>query len=113
MGKAVKTSITIGLDNPDCGMDMMMDLECKKMLLTEDQLTQKPCCENKHQVAQLSENAKIQSSTINANPVFTVAFVHAFMHPLVIADHKLVDYTDYAPPIPDKSVQVLLQTFLI
>ena len=108
-GKAVKTSFTLGLHNPDCGMDM----ECEKVPSKEYQFAQKPCCENQHQVIQLDENLKIKSSTINTNPVFFVAFVHTFVRPLFFADQKLVHYTDYSPPLPDKDVQVLFQTFLI
>lgn len=111
-GEAVKKSFSLGLHNPDCGM-AIMEVECEKAPSKEDQLTKKPCCENQHQVIQLDKNAKIQSTTINANPIFVVAFIHAFIQPIFYADQKLVHHTDYSPLIPDKDIQVLFQTFLI
>lgn len=112
-GRAVKTSFTLGLHNPDCGM-AMMEQGCDAEPTSNDtQVKAKPCCENRHQILQLDENADIKSSTVNTNPVFFVAFVHAFVQALIFADQKLIHNTDYSPPIPDKDIQVLFQTFLI
>jgi hypothetical protein len=111
-GKAVKTSFSIGLHNPDCGM-ANMDEVCEFKPLSEDQLEPKPCCENQHQVLHLDENAKVSSASIGLNPVFFIAFVHVLLEPNIFADQAFVHYTHYTPPIPDKDIQVLFQAFLI
>jgi len=111
-GEAVKSTFTLGLHNPDCGM-AMMEMECEKVPSKEDQLTKKPCCENHHQLLQLDENADIQAFSIEVNSVFFVAFIDAFVQPVLFADQSLVHTSYYPPPAPDKDIQVLFQTFLI
>lgn len=111
-GEAVKTSFSIGLHNPDCGM-ADMDRDCETIPSTEEQIKSKPCCENQHQLLQLDENADVQATSVEVNPVFFVTFVHSFVQPILFADQSLVHNTYYSPPIPDKDIQVLFQTFLI
>lgn len=90
-----------------------MDNSCERKPSKEHQLTQKPCCENQHQVLLLDENATTQFASVNSNPVFVAAFVHVFVRPLFLADQALTTFVDYSPPLPDKDIQVLFQTFLI
>lgn len=111
-GEAVETSFSIGLHNPDCGMPDM-DRDCETIPYTEEQIKSKPCCENQHQLLHLDENADVQATSVEFNPVFFVAFIHSFVQPVLFADQSLVDNTYHSPPIPDKDIQVLFQTFLI
>lgn len=111
-GEAVETSFSIGLHNPDCGMPDM-DRECESIPSKEKQIKQKPCCENQHQLLQLDENADVQITSIEVHPVFLVAFIHSFVQPVLFADQSLIHNTYYSPPIPDRDIQVLFQTFLI
>lgn len=112
-GKAVKTSFSIGLHNPDCGM-AETEPGCGEIPAQQgNEINQKPCCENTHQVIQMDEDADISSSKVSINPAFVIAFTHAFVHALLYADPTLVHNTDYVPPIPDRDIQVLFQSFLI
>ncbi len=111
-GEAVETSFSIGLHNPDCGMDNM-DEACEANLPIEEQIMPQPCCENQHQLMQLDENAAIQSLTVSTNFVFLVAFIHAFVQPILFADQSFTQNAFYDTPLPDKDIQVLFQTFLI
>ncbi|GAB3338570.1 hypothetical protein GCM10027429_23910 [Marivirga atlantica] len=111
-GEAVETSFSIGLHNPDCGM-ADMDGDCKKEPSSEEQVNPKPCCENQHEVLQLDENANLQAFSVDVNPVFFVAFIHTYIQPVLFTDQAFVHNTYYSPPIPDKDIQVLFQTFLI
>ena len=109
----VKTSFTIGLHNPDCGM-AKMDQVCVDVLSTEYHLSKKSCCDNQHQILQLDENVNIKTGKISVNPIFFVSFIHSFTQPLFFAEHTLAHSADYYPPIPDwGDMQVLFQTFLI
>lgn len=111
-GEPVKTSFTLGLHNPDCGM-AKMEKKCGDMPANADQLSEKPCCENQHQMLQLDEDLKIQSSKTSINPVFVIAFVQVFAQQFSFVDQTFVPFIDYSPPLPDKNIQVLFQTFLI
>ena len=111
-GEAVETTFTLGLGNPDCGM-AKMEQPCQDMPSDQEQVKPKPCCENKHQVIQTDDTAKIQSSSPVINPVFFAAFVQVFIQPIVFADKSQTQLSDYSPPLPEKDVQVLFQTFLI
>lgn len=68
-GEAVETSFSIGLHNPDCGMPDM-DRDCETIPYTEEQIKSKPCCENQHQLLHLDENADVQATSVEFNPVF-------------------------------------------
>jgi hypothetical protein len=112
-GIAVKSSLSVGLHNPDCGMSKM-DGACESTLpLDEEIVKSKPCCENQHQLIQLDENAELKSLSFGLNPVFFVAFVQFFVHSILFPFQNLIQNAYYPPPIPDKDIQILFQTFLI
>ena len=111
-GKAMETSFSIGPQNLDCGMSDM-EKECESIPSKEKQIKQKPCCENQHQLLQLDENADVQITSIEVHPVFLIAFIHSFVQPVLFADQFPIHNTYYSPPIPDRDIQVLFQTFLI
>lgn len=111
-GKAVETTFTLGLGNPDCGMEDM-EQECENMPSEEEQIKAKPCCENHHQVIQTDDIAKTQPSTSVVNPLFFTAFVQVFIQPLFFVDKRQSEYSEYPPPFFERDVQVLFQTFLI
>ena len=77
-GKVVKSSISIGLAEIDCGMKKE-ETDCNSDLPTKDQLNSNPCCQNLHEVFQLEENIDIQNSEKPVNSVFVFAFIHSFI----------------------------------
>ena len=111
-GEAVETSFSIGLHNPDCGMDNM-DEACETNPPIEEQIMPQPCCTNQHQLMQLDENADIQTLTITTHFVFLAAFIAVFVQPVIITDQTFTQYINYRASLPDKDIQVLFQTFLI
>lgn len=111
-GEAVKTSFSLGIQNPDCGMENR-DEGCESNSHAEKQNKPSPCCENQHQMLQLDENIDLKSSSIVINPVFFIALIHAFVQPLIFTEQDFNQSSLYSPTIPDKNIQVLYQTFLI
>jgi hypothetical protein len=111
-GEAVKTSFTIGLHNPNCGMPDM-DEKCQVLPLSEAQLKPKPCCENQHQLVHLDDIVDFPSSNISFNPTFTHAFVKAFLQPISTVEQTFIRRTDFLHALPDKELEVLFQSFLI
>lgn len=111
-GQAVESKLVFGHESLDCGMQKMNEV-CEIDSSQSEHLKSKPCCENEYQTLQLDENVKSQSNVKLTNPVFLVAFVHAFIKRLVFNDQAPVQFADYTPPLPDEDIQVLFQTFLI
>lgn len=111
-GEAVETSFSIGLHNPDCGMDNR-DEACEGNLPIEEQIRPQPCCQNQHQLMQLDENADTKTLTITTKFVFLAAFIAVFVQPDLIADQTFTQNNNYRAPLPDKDIQVLFQTYLL
>jgi len=111
-GKAVETSFSIGLHNPSCGMEEMNG-ECETAPSPQGHIKATPCCANEHLVLQLDDDVDICAPAVSSSLVFFTAFVHAFVHPLIDLEQTADHSPYYLPPISEKDVQVLLQTFLI
>ena len=111
-GKAVETTISLGLGNPNCGMEGM-DQDCNNIPTEEERIDAEPCCENQHQVMQTDDMAKSQPSFSSINPLFVAAFVQVFIEHLILTDSRNTGFAYYSPPLAEKDVQVLFQTFLI
>lgn len=111
-GKAVKTSFSIGLHNPSCGMEEM-DGKCETTPSSQDHLKTTPCCANEHMVLQLDDDVDICAPAVSPNLIFFTAFVRAFVLPEIDVEQTADLSPYYLPPISEKDVQVLLQTFLI
>jgi len=108
-GEAVETSVTLGLDNLNCGMASMEE-PCEN---NQQQVKSEACCDNTHNILQIDEDYEFNSAQINLNPIFITALIHSFVQPLIFSEQKHIQYKAYEPPIPNKDVQVLFQTFLI
>lgn len=111
-GRAVKTSLSIGLHNLDCGM-ATMDQKCGSDHSGEGQIQQKPCCENQHQVFKMDDTVDVKPITTVVYPTFFTAFIHTFVQPLFFEGEAVTHSSYHPPPIPDKDFQVLFQVFLI
>ncbi len=109
-GKVVETSFSIGFHNPDCGME---DMDCDFIPSTEKQLKQKPCCENQHHLVQGDETTNILLSDSNISSLFLITFFHSFIDPISVNDEAILNTPYFPPPLPEKDIQVLFQTFLI
>lgn len=111
-GEAVKTTFSLGLGNPDCGMEDVYK-DCENLPSEQEQVSPKPCCENQHQVLQTDDIAKTQQISYGVNPVLFSALVRTFTPPAIFSDKGQKTYAEYSPPFPERDVQVFFQTFLI
>jgi len=111
-GQAVKSSFTLGLHQPDCGM-ADMDRECQSDRGDQEQVQNTPCCENEHQILQLDENVDLPTAPTMVNPIFISAFVYAFVQPPIFTEKDQVHSLYYPPLVPDRDTQALFQTYLI
>lgn len=112
-GKAVKRSISLGFEHLDCGMDQTKRA-CSVTDNQEDKLQSKPCCENQHELFQLSDEVTAQhQNDLQLNKTFVAAFIHTFVVQLFSYGETTPNLPYYSPPELKQDVQVLFQTFLI
>jgi len=111
-GEAVKTLMSVGFHQLNCEMPMMI---AKSDTSTGNTIHSKPCCENVHFDLKLKDEFQTKSTLDNINPVFLLAFTHVFVEPIFFVSSKkeVKHYALYLPPIPDKDIRVLFQSFLI
>ena len=110
--EALMTSLSLGLEHTDCGMDNM-DEPCETKSISDLQLVSEKCCEDQLQILQLDENIEVLSSSTKVNYIVFVTFVHTFGQSLLFSDQLTAQNIDFTFPTPEKDAQILFQTFLI
>ena len=111
-GKAVKTSISLGQDDLDCGM-ANMDTPCKDQPKSPT-IKRKNCCEN--QYTQISIEDDYNNPAVVKAPVdfqFVAVFVVTYFNLYSFNASTEAEYTGYSPPLLDLDIPVLIQSFLI
>ena len=113
-GKAVKTKLMVGHESLSCNIEDM-EMSCNDSDTENKDLSfaKLPCCENQYQTFSLSDDfVKIAAET-NLNIDFVV--VLAYISPDDILSPKTTHhkFADYPPPLLEKEIQVLFQSFLI
>ncbi|PIB34931.1 hypothetical protein BFP72_05745 [Reichenbachiella sp. 5M10] len=106
-GKAVESSMGLGLVTLDCGM-METPQPCASMEWTPTQ----NCCDNSHLSYEIEDD--YQEAGIAAFIVLDFVYVLAFtFHAFGSIQSEAASHIDYAPPILQRDSQVLFQSFLI
>lgn len=110
-GHAVKSKLVFGDKTLDCGMNKM-DTSCETDLGTTT-IKQKSCCENQYMSLDVEDDFQrtIAQPRIDVNFVFT--FVYTYFELLTSNFQQEAAFGDYSPPLRNRNVQVLFQTFLI
>ena len=111
-GKAVKTSIMLGQEDLSCGMTEM-ELSCEKHPESPT-VTSKSCCENQYVQFEIEDD--YNSSTIVETPVqidFVAAFIISYINLYSFDASAEAEYLNYAPPLLDLDIPVLIQSFLL
>ena len=108
-GKAVETSLSIGIDRLTCGMP----LSKKTPLPSESSFQAKPCCEDQHEIVELDGDAESTSATSLISVPFLVAYSAAFIQSTLFVTAHNTHFPYDSPPIPKQDTQVLFQSFRI
>ena len=112
-GKAVKSSISFGHDNLDCGMAKMDEEKCGK----EDhqqRITKKGCCENKYTTLSVDEdysNPVVVSPNLDFK--FVAAFIVTYVNNYFFVKEESNSFIAYSPPLIEQDKSVLFQVFRI
>lgn len=114
-GMAVKTKIILGETHLDCSM-IDMEESCDVRVerdYSEDRFEKAPCCENEYHSVQTTDEFVKDAALQFLNVDFAAAliFVTLSLDLFPSASHQF--YTDYIPPLVEKDLPVLFQTFLI
>lgn len=95
-----------------CGMDGM---EIQKPAYTKDHSFHKDnCCHN--EIKQIEGQREIITQVLNLDfeqQIFLASFVYTYINLFEGLDTNIVPFKEYSPPIIDKDINVLYQTFLI
>jgi hypothetical protein len=108
-GRAVDTSISMGVELLDCGMPMP-DNENDG---NGEQLDKQPCCQNHHQIVEVDQNQNNPFPAFELNQTFFVAFAHTFLVNESVTQKVQANYLTSPPPLVKQDMLILYQSFLI
>lgn len=111
-GKAVKTSVMLGQEDLSCGMTDM-ETPCKNQPQSPT-VKSKGCCENQYVQFEIEDD--YNSSTVVETPVqmdFVAAFIISYINLYSFDASAEAEYLNYAPPLLDLDIPVLIQSFLL
>lgn len=108
-GKIHKQSFSFMAEELNCGMEDSEKLPCKKPADT----IKKKCCENDVQTFKVTDEFQATAFDIKLNSQFIVAFTSYYIELFHVDNEIYTDYFNYKPPLPDKDIPVLIQSFLI
>jgi hypothetical protein len=111
-GIAVQSTLSLGHEHLDCGMNMQPKA-CEKSESNMLKVSKNQCCDNQHLLLQIDDEVEIQQPSFSLNPIFFAAFVTSFVLEADYSQQSIVTFSDYTPPIPDKDILVLYRTLLI
>ena len=110
-GKAVKSELSIGRYDLDCGMAEMESCESSKR--GSNEILPLPCCENLHSFFQINERYQTSSKIeFGLLPIVTFEFFTTVLTRSVFTSSK-VYFNTYKPPLPKQGILVLHQVFRI
>lgn len=111
-GKAVDSKIVIGHGELHCGMPDMKG-DCKNESSTENHFKKKPCCENEYQSLDLEDEFQPQVIDSSINLEFVAAFFMTLIGRTYNSENDKAEYLNYFPPLIERDITVLVQSFLI
>lgn len=83
---------------------------------TVEKTEQKGCCQEETAFFQLNFDYVTQIENVSLNPdlLFTSALIYTIFTPLNIEENtNIVEFNHYLPPIPNRDIPILIQSFLI
>lgn len=92
-----------------CGIEMH-----QSNTYSENVILKKECCKNDHIVKEGQNELQTSINPLSFDQqLFVASFVYYYINLFEGLDEKIIPFKDYSPPLIDKDVQVLYQTFLI
>ncbi|VAV82441.1 hypothetical protein MNBD_BACTEROID02-1455 [hydrothermal vent metagenome] len=105
----ILVDITVFTNVNSCGMDMHSSETNSQNIITKNQ-----CCNNEHIVKKGQDELNISTNSLSFDQqLFVASFIYSYINLFEGLDNKITPFKDYSPPIVNKDIQVLYQTFLI
>ncbi|MEQ9442769.1 MAG: hypothetical protein RIG62_27255 [Cyclobacteriaceae bacterium] len=111
-GLAVKSQSVLGHAELNCGMSDR-DKDCETSSSKEEHTKKKPCCEDEFQSLELEDEFKPQVIGSSLHSEFVAAFVITFISSPNASKADKAQYINYSPPLIERDIPVLVQSFLI
>ena len=92
-----------------CGMEQMQ-------MLTScgDMIKKKSCCKDKQVIIDGQDDLKDTLTQLSLEQqVFVTSFVYTYLNIVPDVNTSITSFIGHSPPIPDKDLQILYETFLI
>ena len=106
-GKAFKHALLFSPSDLGCGMENGKD-DCDKTTKIDND-----CCKNQSILISIKDNFQSSSSKINAEQHFIFVTIATILFSVTTTEQQVILFQDYHPPLPDKDIPVLFQSFLI
>lgn len=106
-GHAFKHALLISTADFGCGMEKG-DKTCEK-----NTNIQKNCCDNELVNLNIKDNYQPSLTKISVEQHFIFVTVATLLFSVPTTEQQVISFQDYQPPLPDKDIPVLFQSFLI
>ena len=106
-GKAFKHALLFSPSELGCGMENGKD-DCDKTTKIEND-----CCKNQSILISIKDNFQPSLAKISVVPHFIFVTIAAILFSVPTVSSTIISFQDYHPPLPDKDIPVLFQSFLI
>ena len=108
MGEITDVSYFIAANS--CGMT---DEDCDINDSSEIQIQKEKCCNDVHELIPGNQNEQQAIQSFEIEQVqFIIAYTYIYIN-LFEDKNDIIPYRDYTPPLVDKDINILYQTFLI
>lgn len=104
------TDSTYFIDAESCGMTLE---DCEVAIDSQEKIQKEKCCQNIQELIPVNQNEQQAIQSFELNQVqFILAFASTYLD-LFEENTDQVTFKYYTPPLVDKDINVLYQTFLI
>jgi hypothetical protein len=105
----VLVDVTVFSNTNTCGMDMKSSDKISQNVNSKNE-----CCNNEHIVKEGQNELNISTNSFSFDQqLFVASFIYSYINLFEGLDNKIIPFRDYSPPLVDKDIQVLYQSFLI
>jgi len=101
------------VDSGECTCETEVTHKCCHKPVKQEK---KGCCQDETEFFQLDFDYTTQIEDVSLNPdlLFASALIYAIFNPVLLVENtNITEYSHYSPPIPDRDIPVLIQSFLI
>ncbi len=108
-GMVHNKSVSIGANDLRCGMEIKALALCDP----DKEVIDHNCCQNESQEFKITDKFQPAAYNIEIDLPVIIAFLDLYISSVSMEKNECVKYLNYHPPLPDRDIPVLIQSFLI